>query len=444
MKQRLSLQNIIGMGFMVFAMFLGAGNLIFPPLAGQMAGTSVWQAAAGFLVTGVGLPLLGVVVIARVGGGFNEITRELPKWLIILMGSFIFLIIGPLYAVPRTAMVAYEVGMVPFLDAPDTFSRLIYSLVFFFISGYLCLNPGQLLESVGKIITPALIILLAVLGLSPVLFPQGAPAEPTGSYTAQPFLTGFLEGYMTMDALAALLFGIVIITNLRSHGITSAHALFRHSVITGCIAAIGLALVYVSLFYLGATSHDIAPNPDNGGQILSIYVHSLYGTPGKSLLAGVVTLACLTTAVGCITAAAEYFDDVFKQLSYRPLVIAITVCCIAFANLGLNQIIELFIPVLLVLYPVCIVLILLGLMRDLLASPVLVYRSTLAVALVFSIMDAIKEVKHPLIELATSHYQKVPGYDANLGWVIPCAMCVLLTGILGKLIAPKPLQEDKV
>lgn len=443
MKQRLSLQNIIGMGFMVFAMFLGAGNLIFPPLAGQMAGSHVWQAAAGFLVTGVGLPLLGVVVIARVGGGFNEITRELPRWLVILMGSFIFLVIGPLYAVPRTAMVAYEVGMVPFLNEPDATSRLIFSLIFFAICAYLCLNPGHLLESVGKLITPALIALLAVLGLSPVIMPPGTPAEASGDYVDAPFLTGFLEGYMTMDAMAALMFGIVIITNLRSHGITSTQALFRHSVVTGIIAASGLALVYVSLFYLGATSWEVAPSPANGGQILSIYADLLFGTLGKSLLAAVVSLACLTTAIGCITAAAEYFDDVFKPFSYRPLVLAITAGCIAFANLGLNQIIELFIPVLLILYPICIVLILLGLIRDLFPNPALVYRSTLLVTLIFSIIDVIKDVEHPGITIITSSLQVLPGFEANLSWTAPCLISVVLTGVLGKIMTPTTLQEDQ-
>ena len=428
---------------MVFAMFLGAGNLIFPPMVGQLAGTSFWQAAAGFLITGVGLPLLGLVVIARVGGGFNEITRELPKWLIILMGSFVFLVIGPLYAVPRTAMVAYEVAIVPFLNTPDALSRLAFSLTFFTVCGYLCLNPGQLLESVGKLITPALIALLAVLGLSPVIMPQGTPVEATGNYAVSPFLTGFLEGYMTMDALAALMFGVVIITNLRSHGITSPQALFRYSVVTSFIAATGLVLVYVSLFYLGATSRDIAPNPDNGCQILSLYVNALYSAPGKSLLAGVVALACLTTAVGCITAAAEYFDDLFKPFSYRPLVVAITICCIAFANLGLNQIIKLFIPVLLILYPVCIVLILLGLLRDLFANPVLVYRSTLSIALIFSIVDAIKGIQHPVILMLTSLFQVLPGYEANLCWVLPCTLCVLLTGVLGKIMPQGSIQEDQ-
>lgn len=429
---------------MVFAMFLGAGNLIFPPLAGQLAGTNVWPAAAGFMITGVGLPLLGIVVISRVGGGFNEITRELPKWLVVLMGSFIFLVIGPLYAVPRTAMVAYEVSVVPFLDAPDGLTRLIFSLLFFSIAGYLCLNPGQLLESVGKLITPALIILLVILGLSPVVMPLGIPSEAVEPYQQNPFLTGFLEGYMTMDALAALMFGMVIITNLRSHGITSTRALFRHSVITGIIAATGLTLVYVSLFYLGATSREIAVNPENGGQILSIYVDTLFGTTGKSLLAAVVFLACLTTAIGCITAVAEYFDIVFRHASYRTLVIAITVCCVFFANLGLNQIIELFIPVLLILYPICIVLILLGLIRNQLANPVLVYRSTLLVALIFSLVDAIKSVEHPLINSLTTPLQILPGFENNLGWALPCAASVIITFILGKFLTPMPLQEDQI
>lgn len=444
MKQRLSPQNIIGMGFMVFAMFLGAGNLIFPPIAGQMAGTDVMPATVGFLITGVGLPLLGVVLICRVGGGFNDITRELPKGLVIIMGSFIYLVVTPLYGVPRTAMVAYEIGMIPFLLEPDALSRFLFSLVFFLISGYICLTPGQLLESVGKIITPALIALLAVLGLAPVFIPLGTPGAPTGSFSEAPFLTGFLEGYMTMDALAALMFGIVIVTNLRSHGITSTRALFRHSLVTGFIAAIGLVLVYVSLFYLGATSREILPNPDNGGHILAVYVDTLFGTLGKTLLAGIVALACLTTAIGCITATAEYFEELLPKISYRPIVIAITICCILLANLGLNQIIELFVPVLLILYPICIVLILLGLIRDLFASPVLVYRTTLLITCLFSMMDAIKDINHPAITAITSPFQILPGFEANMSWIIPATVSVVLTAILGRLVSPRSLQEDQI
>jgi LIVCS family branched-chain amino acid:cation transporter len=443
MNQRLSLQNIIGMGFMAFAMFLGAGNLIFPPLVGQLAGTATWMAAAGFLITGVGLPLLGLIVIARVGGGFNEITRELPRGIIILIGSCIYLIIGPIYAVPRTGMVAYEVGMIPFLESPDATSRFIYSLVFFGIAWYLSLYPGKLLETVGKIITPALVLLLIVLGISPILMPLGEPGAATGGYADNAFIRGFLEGYMTMDALAALMFGIVIITNLRSHGITSTRALFRHSVITGVIAATGLALVYMSLFHLGATSRDVIPNPENGGQILAIYVEMLFGLAGSILLAMVVSLACLTTAIGCITAASEYFSQLTNKIRYTWIVAIISILCMMFANLGLNQIIKLFIPVLLILYPVCIALILLGLVRDFIPAPTLVYRSTLLVAFILSLVDAAKSFNLPFLHTIVEPFSVIPGYDVNLSWLVPSLSCAILTALFGKIFCPTSLQEDQ-
>ena len=445
MKQRLSLQNILGMGFMIFAMFLGAGNLIFPPMAGLLAGTDAWLAAAGFLLTGVGLPLLGVVVISQVGGGFNEISRELPKGLVIFMGSIIFLIIGPLYAVPRTGMVAYEVGIIPFIGEASAISRFLFSLLFFGVSWYLSLRPGKLLESVGKIITPALIALLIVLGTSPLLFPLGEAGSPTGTYQESAFITGFLEGYMTMDALAALMFGIVIITNLRSHGITSTRALFQHSVITGIIAATGLALVYLSLFHLGATSGSILNAPDNGGQILTTYVETLYGTLGSLLLASVVTLACLTTAIGCITAAGEYFDEITPRLNYSVLVTLISATCILFANMGLNDLIELFLPALFILYPVCIVLILLGLVRRVLPNPTLVYRTTLATTLLMSLVDATKHFNNPVLAAIAKPLEILPGYEHNMSWLVPSLACFILASLMGKFLPPpSSLQEDQV
>lgn len=416
---------------MAFAMFLGAGNLIFPPMVGQLAGDNVWLAAAGFLMTGVGLPLLGVIVISRVGGGFNEITRELPRPLIVFMGSCIFLIIGPLYAVPRTAMVAYEVGIVPFIDGEGAQSRLIYSILFFAISWYLSMHPGKLLESVGEIITPALIILLIILGISPILIPLGSPGEAVDAYRETPLMTGFLEGYMTMDALAALMFGVVIVTNLKSHGITDKDSLFRYCVITGIIAATGLALVYLSLFNLGATSREVAPDPGNGGQILAIYVDTLYGTLGSILLASVVTLACLTTAIGCITAASEYFDDLTESINYGTIVALISITCMLFANLGLNQIIELFIPVLMVLYPICILLIFLGLIKDILPNPTLTYRATLLITLAMSIIDALKSFSMPSLQPILAPFSILPGYDSNMSWLLPAVISILLTGVLG-------------
>ncbi|WP_066015048.1 branched-chain amino acid transport system II carrier protein [Endozoicomonas atrinae] len=436
MKQKLSLQNIVGMGFMVFAMFLGAGNLIFPPMVGQLAGQDMWPAALGFLITGVGLPLLGIVAISRVGGGFNEISGEMPRALMIALGSCIYLIIGPLYAVPRTALVSYEVGIAPFLDQPGKFSQLVFSLIFFSIAWYLSIRPGKLLESVGKLITPALIALLVILGLAPIFSPLGVPGHATGTYTEAPFIKGFLEGYMTMDALAALMFGIVIITNLKSHGIKDKASLLHYSIITGIIAAIGLALVYVSLFYLGATSREVAPEPGNGGQILTIYAETLFGTTGIALLAAVVTLACLTTAIGCITAASEYFDEMFERVSYRTIVTIISLICIFFANMGLNEIIDLFIPVLLILYPISISLIFLGLIRDWLPRPVLTYRATLIIIFTLSVIDVLRIKDYAGLEPLLQPFSIIPGYDVHMVWLLPSLVVLFVTILLGLLRRP--------
>ncbi|WP_257296871.1 branched-chain amino acid transport system II carrier protein [Endozoicomonas sp. YOMI1] len=432
MKQKLSLQNIVGMGFMVFAMFLGAGNLIFPPMVGQLAGQDMWYAAAGFLLTGVGLPLLGIVAIARVGGGFNEISGEMPRALIIALGSCIYLIIGPLYAVPRTALVSFEVGITPFLAEPGKLSQLIFSLIFFSISWYLSIRPGKLLESVGELITPALIALLVILGLSPIFSPLGVPGQAMGNYTETPVIKGFLEGYMTMDALAALMFGIVIITNLKSHGIEDKSSLFHYSIITGIIAAVGLALVYLSLFYLGATSREVAPDPDNGGQILTLYAEALFGTTGIALLAAVVTLACLTTAIGCITAASEYFDEMFERVSYRTIVTIISIICVFFANMELNEIIDLFIPVLLILYPISITLIFLGLIRDWLPRPVLTYRATLAVIFTFSIIDVLRIKDYAVLQPVLQPFSMIPGYEVHMVWLLPSLVVLIITILLSE------------
>ncbi|WP_263078857.1 branched-chain amino acid transport system II carrier protein [Endozoicomonas sp. Mp262] len=445
MKQHLSIQNQMGMGFMAFAMFLGAGNLIFPPMAGYLAGEAVWQAAAGFLITGVGLPLLGIVTISKVGGGFNSITEELPRWLVILLGSTIFLIIGPLYAVPRTAMVAYEVGILPFLsESANTTSRLAFCLCFFLIAWYLCLKPGKLLETVGELITPALIILLFILGVSPFVISSDSPGDALENYSQTPFISGFLDGYLTMDALAALMFGVVIMTNLKSHGITDPGKLFRYSISTGVIAATGLGLVYLSLFYLGASSRGLIEMPDNGAQALALYVEQLFGPFGNILLAAVVILACLTTAIGCITAASEYFEELSERLSYAQLVSIISLSCVFFANLGLNQIIDLFIPVLFLLYPICIILILLGLIRHLLPNPYLTYRATLAIAFLFSLFDALKSSNINSLDIYLDTFNFLPGFNTHMGWLIPSTLCLLVSILLGRKqkTAEPSLSED--
>ncbi len=436
MKQKLSIQNVVAMGFMVFAMFLGAGNLIFPPMSGQLSGEAMSFAAAGFLFTGVGLPLLGIIAIAKVGGGFNAIASGIPKGLIVALGSIMYLIMGPLYAVPRTALVSYEIAAVPFLPESSSLNQFIFSLVFFAISWYLSIYPGKLLESVGKLITPGLIALLLLLGIAPFLIPMAPPAAPVGDYAQTPFISGFLEGYLTMDALASLMFGTVIILNLKSHGITDKNSLFYYSITTGVIAATGLALVYISLFNLGATSTDIAPNATNGAQILTLFTQHLLGSAGTMVLAAVVAMACLTTAIGCITACSEYFDEMLGWVSYKTIVTVISLICVCFANMRLNEIIDLFEPALLFLYPIAIALIFLGLVRNLLPNPTLSYRATLSCAALFSIIDLLRKHNHELLVNALQPFSQLPGYDDHMLWVLPSLAVLLVTFLWGWIAKP--------
>ena len=327
---RLKGSDLLALGFMTFALFLGAGNIIFPPSAGMAAGENIGPAALGFLLTGVGLPLLTIVALARVGGGMALLTAPLGKRAGTFFAVAVYLAIGPLFATPRTAVVSFEMGIAPFAGNQAT-PLLIYTLAYFAAVLFLALNPGQLVARIGKYITPVLLAALLVLGAAALLVPAGEIGPVAADYQAAPFVQGFLQGYLTMDTLGALVFGIVIATAIRDQGISDGRLITRYSVIAGLIAAVGLSLVYLALFYLGATSQGIAGEAQNGVQILSNYVQHTFGAAGSVLLAVVITLACLTTAVGLLTACGEFFSKLLP-LSYRTVVIALCVTTAALAS----------------------------------------------------------------------------------------------------------------
>src|SRR5690606_10789082 len=215
---RLKGPDLLALGFMTFALFLGAGNIIFPPSAGMASGEFVWSAAFGFLITGVGLPLLTVVALARVGGGMDELTAPLGRRAGRLLAVAVYLAIGPLFATPRTATVSFEMGVAPF-TGNEPLPLAIYSTAYFAAVLFLALNPGRLVDNIGKVITPLLLAALLVLGGAALLAPAGEVGQASEAYRAAPFVKGFLEGYLTMDTLGALVFGIVIATAIRDRGI---------------------------------------------------------------------------------------------------------------------------------------------------------------------------------------------------------------------------------
>jgi len=435
---RLKGQDLLALGFMTFALFLGAGNIIFPASAGMAAGESMGRAALGFLITGVGLPLLTIVALARVGGGMPALTAPLGRRAGILLAVAVYLAIGPLFATPRTAVVSFEIGVVPFTgDTPE--ALLLYTIIYFSIVLFISLKPGRLLDRVGKIITPVLLAALTMLGAAALFIPAGPVGATSEAYQIEPLTKGFLEGYLTMDALGALVFGVVIATAIRERGVTEPSLVTRYSIIAVIIAAIGLALVYLALFYLGATSQQVAGDASNGGQILTAYVKHTFGNTGLLLLSAVITLACLTTAIGLLTACGEFFSELFN-ISYGKIVWAFALFSLAAANQGLNELIRVSVPVLIGLYPLAIVLVGLGLADRLWQHPARIFCPVMAVTLVFGIADGLAAagLQHWVPSLLT----QLPLAEQSLGWLLPVLVTLMVAIIVDRVMGkPAPARH---
>ncbi|MCZ4295201.1 MULTISPECIES: branched-chain amino acid transport system II carrier protein [Vibrio] len=436
MNQTLKLTDILAVGFMLFAFFLGAGNIIFPPLAGQLAGENVIPAMSGFLLTAVGLPLITIVAIAVAGGSWEHLTKDLPQRGAMIMAVLIFIIIGPAFAAPRTGLVAYEMAVKPFFADAAQSHLTLFSILFFAVAMFFAWSQGKLIDVIGKVLTPVLFLGLIVLAVAVFIDPQGQLIAAQGEYLTHPLQKGFLEGYNTMDTFGSLMFGVLIVDALRQKGITEQKATSKYLISAACIAAAGLTFVYVSLFYLGATSATVASGADNGGVILSLYVQSLFGPYGQLVLSVIVLLACLTTAIGLVSACSDYFSSL-TPISYKTWVIINGVACAVVANVGLSQLIALSVPVLFALYPVAIALVALTFLRKKLPNPKAAYRVVILVSLLFALIDAAK-----VAGVDVSALNMLPLFDIGMGWLLPTVVAMVAMLFVGKVEQPVLAEEN--
>ena len=386
----MSKKNMTLVSFMLFSLFFGAGNLIFPPFLGQNAGSAAPAAMAGFLITAVVLPVLGVVVVARFDG-LNRLSRRVGRRFSLAFTVLIYLSIGPGLGIPRAASVPFEMAVAPYLPqgASTAGWMAAYSLCFFAVALWLCLTPGKLVKRIGNYLTPTLLVLLVFLFVSFLLRGERSVAAPREGYAAAPLLTGFVEGYQTMDTIAALNFGLVIATTLGSFGLTEKRDVLRRTVQAGLAAGSILALVYAMLGYMGMCSSGVYAVQENGAWTLRRIVYQLFGASGAVLLAAIFTLACLTTCVGLINSISQFFSTLFPRIRYRAWVIAITGFSFLVCNQGLNVILSVSIPILSAIYPMAIVLILLGLTHRLWAHNPYAYPLTVGAAGVVSILTTL-------------------------------------------------------
>ena len=386
-------KNTFVVGFMLFAIFFGAGNLIFPPKLGFESGADFWTATIGFIITGVGLPLLGIIVSASYKGGYKEALYRIHPWFSILFLVAIYLTIGPFFAIPRTAATAYEMAVLPFLGEQTTISLLIFTAVYFTLTIWLSLNPSKMVERIGSILTPALLIAILALVISGIVLLSDNPSS--SSVMEAPMVNGILAGYNTMDALASVAFSVIVINAIKSKGLSETKALSKQTAMAGVIAAILLALIYLSIGWIGnklPISAEVladltAKKQDLGTYILNVAATQAFGDLGRTLLGIIVTLACLTTAIGLVVSVSEYFHEIFPKISYKTYAIVCTLIGFGLANQGLSAVISKSIPVLLVLYPIAMSVIFLLLLNLFVKLPLLALRVSLILVTIVSILS---------------------------------------------------------
>lgn len=439
MEQKISLSLILPIGLMLFSFFFGAGNFIFPPVLGQAAGDNLLSATIGFCISGVGLPLLGIIAMAinRSDNPDNlasPVHTNFAKALVIICA----LTIGPFFAIPRTAAVSFDTGILAFVPAGyHDLGMIAYSLFFFLLTYYLSVNPSKIIDNIGKIMTPMLLICLAILIAFVLLDPLGPTQAAQGDYAEVPFFKGFQEGYNTMDLLAAMLFGAATVNAIESKGILDHKLLTRLCIYAGIIAATFLALIYSSLAYTGATSVQAFGIVSNGGQLLNqIAVHYM-GNFGKVILALIIFFACITTSIGLTSSISGYFNALFNEkIQYQRYVLAISVFSFAVSNVGLSNIIKFSIPVLCMLYPIVIVLVLLNVCSGLFKRDPYIFRPCVLFTTIFAILDGLKAagINTGFIHASLEAY--MPLYNIGFGWVVPCIAGIVL-GFIWKACAQK-------
>ena len=434
---KLGKRDLLVVSVMLFALFFGAGNLIFPPFLGQNAGGNTLPAMAGFLATAVILPVLGVVVVARFDG-LERLGQQVDKRFALVFTVLIYISIGPGLGIPRAASVPFEMAVAPYLPEGAKASLWMagYSLVFFLVALWLCLNPGKLVNRIGRGLTPALLTLLALLFVCFLFRGETEVAAPQDSYAAAPFLKGFTEGYNTMDTIAALNFGLVISTTLGSFGLREKRDRMRYTILAGVLAGAILVLVYAMLSYMGMCSSGVYAVQENGAWTLRCIVYQVFGSTGAVLLAAIFTLACLTTCVGLINSISQYFSTLFKKVSYRDWVYIITFFSFLICNLGLNMILSISVPILNAIYPVSIVLILLGLSHDLWKRNRFVYPMTVLGTAVVSTLYALSDAGVPLGALETALH-KLPLYKLGFGWLCVAGGMLAVSLVVGLVSGAK-------
>lgn len=429
--KKLTIAQIISVSMMLFAIFFGAGNMIFPPAMGQLAGTSYLSALAGFILTDAGIAILGVTAVVLAGSSMSDLGNLVGRRFALFLSVGVYLLIGPLFALPRTGSVSFEIALLPYIGESNSMLwSLLFTGAFFGLTYYLSSNPSRIVDVVGKYLTPVLLLSILSIFIASLLnggsngsFSFGTISAPTAAYAGIPFFKGMIEGYNALDGPAGLAFAIIVITAIRSYGITEKKTIARYTIICGLGAAGFLAVVYFMLTYVGAMTNTAFAN---GGALLHAVTNHLFGGIGGIILGIAVLFACLTTSIGLTTSFADYFQTILpKRWPYKK--IAATVCLFSFviSNIGLSQLITVSLPILIMIYPVTVVLMLLSFLRKRIGSRRMVYVMAMLFTFAVSFVNG--------MESAGIHFgilsdwcALLPFYELSIGWILPAVVGAMI------------------
>lgn len=443
MKNKLDFKDSLLIGSLLFGLFFGAGNLIFPLELGQQSGFNLIAVTLGFLITGVGLPILGVISVGLTdSNSLFDLAKPAGKNFAYFFTVLLYITIGPGFAIPRTSTVSYEVAFAG-NNSNNSFGLIIFSILFFTLACLLAMRKNKLMDTIGKYLTPGFLILLAVLVLLGIFKPMGgiSIASPVDKYLKKPIIAGLIDGYNTLDAPASLAFAVIIIDSIKKLDIRETSDIAKQIARSGMICLLAMSVVYASLAYLGSTSTNIMEIGSNGAIILAEVSRFYLGTAGHILLSAIVFIACLKTAIGLISACSDIFIQMFdNRISYRGYCIIFTLISFMIANLGLERIIRLSMPILMFIYPLSIVLMLLASASHLMGKSSKVYKWTLGFTMIPAIFDMLvntpeiisKSIFANSILYIPRNY--LPGFDLGFGWIIPAIVGFIIGFIIDKNI----------
>ncbi len=432
MKQKLEFGKIIAVALMLFAMFFGAGNMIFPPMLGHLSGDNFLQSVAGFVVTDAGLSVLAIAAVVFAGSKLDDLAGVIGPKFSVFLGVVVYMLIGPLFALPRTGVVSFEMAVASFVPEKVSLSLVcvIFTAIFFTVTYFLCLNPNKIVDVIGKFLTPFLIISIGIIFVVSIINPVGEIGAATGEYKDIPFFKGLVEGYLALDGLAALVFAIIVINTLKGLGITEKKSITKYTLVSGVLAGLGLALTYMALGYVGAQTTMSEYN--NGGQLLASVVNQMLGATGSVILGIAVLLACLTTSIGLASSFSDYFHQLMPKLSYNTLLKIVCIFSFAISNVGLDVLIKVTLPALVMIYPPIITLVLLSFFKKIIKGRRAPYILAMSGAFIVGVFDGMKSAGITLGGIGEM-VSRLPFFDLGIGWLVP-AIIGCVAGLLFKPI----------